>query len=104
MPELVELMSKASFAVTNDSAPMQIAVALNCFVYALIGPTNPSKTGPLRNAKIIHTNLSCMPCLKKECPDSNLLNSRKCMENITVDMVYKEILKMYSYNKIKLEN
>jgi len=93
--ELVELIGRASFAVTNDSGPMHMAVAVNTFVFALIGPTSPEKTGPYRNKDLIQSELSCSPCFKKRCPVINELDSGKCMYELTVEQVFNKIKKWY---------
>jgi len=92
LPELVELMSRASFSVTNDSGPMHIAVAVNTFVFALIGPTSPEKTGPYKNSHIIDSDISCSPCFKKICPITDVSSPGQCMQDITVSRVFELII------------
>ncbi len=101
LPELVDLMSRASFSVTNDSGPMHIAVAVNTFVFALIGPTSPEKTGPYRNSYIIESDISCSPCFKKICPITDESNPGKCMQEITVDNVFSKIMENYKESVVK---
>jgi ADP-heptose:LPS heptosyltransferase len=49
---------------------------------ALIGPTDPAKTGPYRSATILRHRISCQPCRERSC------RKRDCMKLITVDEVY----------------
>jgi len=86
--ELSEVIAGAVAVVTCDTGPMHLAVALGKEVVALIGPTNPQRTGPLRG-RIIRQDLSCMPCNKRRCENPI------CMGGITAEMVLdalKEIL------------
>jgi ADP-heptose:LPS heptosyltransferase len=77
---LVEIISGAQAVVTCDTGPMHLAVALGKEVIALIGPTNPRRTGPLRG-KVIRQDLACMPCNKRTCENP------ECMRGITAEMV-----------------
>ena len=84
--ELISLIRKAVFMVTNDSGPMHIAAACGVPVVALFGPTNPARTGPYgRGHIIIRGDSACAPCYKKKCKDT------RCMDSISVDQVYEKI-------------
>ncbi len=84
--ELISLIRKAVFMVTNDSGPMHIAAACGVPVVALFGPTNPAKTGPYgRGHSIIRGDCACAPCYKKQCKDI------RCMDSISVDEVYEAV-------------
>jgi lipopolysaccharide heptosyltransferase I len=84
--ELISLIRKAVFMVTNDSGPMHIAAACGVPVVALFGPTNPARTGPYGKGHIIiRGNSACAPCYKKKCKDI------RCMDSILVDEVYERI-------------
>jgi lipopolysaccharide heptosyltransferase II len=78
--DLAEIISGAAAIVTCDTGPMHLAVALGKEVVALIGPTNPTRTGPLRG-RIVRQYLDCMPCNKRRCEDP------VCMRGITAEMV-----------------
>ncbi|KAF0143748.1 MAG: heptosyltransferase I [Nitrospirae bacterium] len=80
--ELVDLMRKAKFVVSNDSGPMHIAAALGVPVFAIFGPTNPLRTGPYgKGHVIIRKELKCSPCYKKTCKDV------RCMDAVSVKEV-----------------
>ena len=68
---------------------MHIASAFKVKTIALFGPTKFSETSPWKNenAKILHLNLQCMPCMKRSCP----LGTHECMKELTPKMVIKEI-------------
>ena len=57
LAELPCLISNSKLVVTNDSAPLHIASALNVAIIALFGPTSQFKYGPypkvLENSKVI---------------------------------------------------
>ncbi len=84
--ELISIIRGARFVITNDSGPMHIAAALNIPVVAIFGPTNPVRTGPYgKNHVVIKSDIKCAPCYKKSCDDV------KCMESISVEMVFNKI-------------
>ena len=78
--DLTEIIVRAAAVVTCDTGPMHLAVALGKEVIALIGPTNPKRTGPLRGT-IIRQDLACMPCNQRQCENP------VCMRGITSEMV-----------------
>ena len=80
--ELIDIMRKAKFVVSNDSGPMHIAAALGVPVFAIFGPTNPLRTGPYgKGHTIIRKELKCSPCYKKTCKDV------RCMDAVSVKEV-----------------
>lgn len=84
--QLYYFYSNCLATVTLDTGPMHIAAASGCKVIALFGPTDPLRTGPYGNGhKVIKIDLPCSPCFKKRC------HEKRCMNEITVDMVMKEI-------------
>lgn len=85
--EAMALIEKCSIFVTNDSGLMHIAAALHIPVVAVFGSTDPITTSPRGNGTIIvRKELSCSPCLKRECPIDH-----KCMRMIEVDEVYQHV-------------
>ncbi|MBN2329836.1 MAG: glycosyltransferase family 9 protein [Candidatus Omnitrophica bacterium] len=53
LPELIELIRSAGICVGGDTGPLQIAGALNVPNIALFGPTNPERTRPWSNCRVI---------------------------------------------------
>jgi len=84
-----ELIGRATLLVTNDSAPLHLASAMNTPTVAVFGPTVPEfGFGPLadRSAVAGHTGLACRPCDRhgpRRCP----LGHWRCMREITADDV-----------------
>ncbi len=91
-----ELIRRCAVLVTNDSAPMHLAVAMQTPVVAIFGATIPEfGFGPLgaRDVVLETKGLECRPCGihgGKECP----IKTFECMKSITVSMVENEVLKL----------
>ncbi|MDX2330655.1 lipopolysaccharide heptosyltransferase II [Campylobacter hepaticus] len=80
--------------ITNDSGPMHISAAYKIKTVAIFGPTKFTQTSPWQNenAKLVHLNLDCMPCMQKICP----LKHHKCMQDLKPQMVIEEVKKLIS--------
>jgi heptosyltransferase-2 len=91
----IAIMKRCNVFVTNDSALMHIAAALGLKVIAIIGPTNPHYIHPWKTEhKIVSLNLDCAPCFfysPKPLTCSRKDVQFKCIKEIDVEMVYKEI-------------
>ena len=85
------LIERCSLFITNDSGLMHAAAALGINQVAVIGSTNHITTPPSNiNSRIVRVPVSCSPCMKPECP----LGHHQCMDNIDVEMVFKEAVSM----------
>ena len=84
-----ELIGRSALLVTNDSAPLHLASAMNTPTIAVFGPTVPEfGFGPLAEQSIVvgHTGLTCRPCDRhgpQRCP----LGHWRCMREIMPDAV-----------------
>lgn len=81
---LIAAIDRCQVLVTNDSAPMHIAVARNTPVVAIFGPTTPAQGyGPYTDrAVVVQHELSCRPCSRHGgavCP----IGTHACMREIT---------------------
>lgn len=91
----IAIMKRCNVFVTNDSALMHVASALGLKVIAIIGPTNPNYIRPWKTEhKIVSLNLDCAPCFfysPKPLTCSRTDVQFKCIKELDVEMVYKNI-------------
>ena len=81
--QLMALIKRCNFFITNDSGPMHIAAAFRVPLVAIFGPTDHITTSPFSDrATIVRQDTECAPCLKRECPSDH-----RCMMDITVKEV-----------------
>jgi heptosyltransferase-2 len=91
LQDVVDLLSLASVAVTNDSGLMHVAASVGINIVAIYGSTTPAYTPPLTSrASILYENLSCSPCFERQCPLGHTL----CLNNIDVEQVMEQITKI----------
>jgi heptosyltransferase-2 len=90
------LIRKSRILITNDTAPMHLAVAVGTPSLAIFGSTVPAlgfyPCGPLDRV-IENTSLDCRPCGphgRHECP----LGTLECMNSIEPDDVFREAREM----------
>ena len=98
------LVSKCDLFIGNDAGPMHIAAAQGVKTIGLFGPTLPVRFGPFGKKNVgLYKGYNCefSPCInvhKGQVPDclypkrSN--DYQKCMKNISVDDVLKEVEKL----------
>lgn len=91
LEEVVDLISLAKIAVTNDSGLMHVAAAVGRPVIAIYGSITPDYTPPLTDAaEIQYLNLECSPCWQKQCPYGHY----NCLRNLAVSRVYQSANKL----------
>lgn len=90
--QLITLFQQCALFLGNDSGPMHLAAAANAEVYAIFGPTDEARWGPLgNNAKIIRNPIACESnCSKKFCPVDH-----RCINTLTPEAV-KTALQAYA--------
>lgn len=88
--ELIYVLKKAKFCVSNDSGVMHLGYALGVNGIAVFGSTDPFATGPLgRKWSVCIKQQKCSPCFSREC-----INSHKdyiCLNSLTPEYVFNEI-------------
>lgn len=86
--QVIHFLPACDALVCHDSGLMHIAAALQLPLVAIYGSTSPEHTPPLsRNAQIVHKDLDCSPCFKRECP----LEHHRCMKDISPQEIFKAI-------------
>ncbi len=81
--ELMALVKRCNFFITNDSGPMHLAAAFDVPLVAIFGPTDHTTTSPFSQwTALVRQETACAPCLKRECPTDH-----RCMAEVTADMV-----------------
>lgn len=87
------LIARCRVVVTNDSAPLHLASAMNVPTVALFGPTVPAMGfGPLAERAAIaeHPSLSCRPC-HAHGPMACPLGHWRCMQEVTAADVIRAL-------------
>ncbi len=90
--ETFSLIKHGELLVSNDSAPVHMAVAFGTPVVDIYGPTvTDFGFYPYRNGKVVEIkNLDCRPCGlhgHRECP----IGTHECMRDISSDMVFEAV-------------
>ncbi len=91
--ESAAVIQQLDLMITNDSAPLHIANAVQTDVIAIFGPT-VRRFGcyPYRaNDKMLEIDLYCRPCSKhggKKCPEKHF----RCMRDLKPAMVFEAII------------
>lgn len=94
------IMKRCNLFITNDSALMHIASALQLPVVAIIGPTNTNYIHPWKTKyKIASLNLECSPCFfyspkPLSCKRDDV--KFKCIKELSVELVFAEVNKFIS--------
>lgn len=82
--DAVDLLGACHSVISNDSGLMHVAAAVGCKILAIYGSSSPKYTPPLSSkVQIIHTDIKCRPCFKRECPLKHL----KCLKELPVTQV-----------------
>ena len=92
---LKPLINRCEMLITNDTGPRHYAVAFDKPVAVIFGSTDPGLTASnLDKTATIRIDIECSPCQQKICP----LGHHKCMKDLTVDMVFDQVVDLYESN------
>ncbi|MCY9844265.1 lipopolysaccharide heptosyltransferase II [Vibrio caribbeanicus] len=93
--EAVDLLAACHTVVSNDSGLMHVSSAVGCNIVAIYGSSSPRYTPPLTGKlRMVHTNVDCRPCFKRECPLGHLDCLNKLEPNIVIDAL-KEFIEQH---------
>jgi heptosyltransferase-1 len=89
-------------AVTVDTGPGHLAVALGVPTVFLFGPTDPKLVGAFGGIhdNITQTALACAPCLKRKCFNQDAVTSVNnllqppCLRDVTPELVWERLQKL----------
>ena len=94
--QLLALMARCRFMVTNDSGSMHLAAALGVPLVAIFGSTDERVTGPMgTRVRIVKRDVACSPCGRRVCPIDF-----RCMRDISVEEVFRASLEVVKRWKI----
>ena len=92
--QLMALIRRCNFFITNDSGPMHVAAAFDVPLVAIFGSTDHIGTAPCSDrAVVVRKEIDCAPCKLRECPTDH-----RCMTAVTVDDVVSAAQKLYRTN------
>lgn len=95
--QLMALIKRCNFFVTNDSGPMHIAAAFGVPLVAIFGPTDHRGTAPCSDkAVIVRQTIDCAPCKLRVCPTDH-----RCMTAVTVEDVVKSANLLWKNEGVK---
>lgn len=96
--------------VANDSGPMHLAAAVGTPTLSLWGAGDPVETAPLGSdhRRLVHAELSCVPCVKNECPRRGAGEilaraERECLALISVEEVMEAVAAMLGRSTVALQ-
>lgn len=88
--ELAALLTQADLVITNDSACLHAAEAMERPTVAIFGPTDERKYGPRDPGSIVvRRSLVCAPCERALCPYGH-----ECMNGLEVEEVYEAVVRV----------
>jgi heptosyltransferase-2 len=88
--ELMALIKRCNFFITNDSGPMHIAAAFGVPLAAVFGSTDHTGTSPYSDqAVVVRKATDCAPCKLRECPTDH-----RCMTAVTVEDVVEASIEL----------
>ncbi|MEH6557724.1 MAG: lipopolysaccharide heptosyltransferase II [Oceanicoccus sp.] len=95
LAQAVDIMSRASAVVSNDSGLMHVAAALGLPLVVVYGSTSPKFTPPLSdNVAVEQLDVDCGPCFERECPLADADRPLKCLIDLSPQRVIMAVDKL----------
>lgn len=92
--ELGAVLSRADLVIANDTGPMHLAAALGRPVIAMMGPTDPRRTGPAGEGhRVLSGSPPCSPCFSRTCRNPDRLCCLTAVEPEAVLAAAREVLR-----------
>jgi ADP-heptose:LPS heptosyltransferase len=90
---LLALLERADALISGDSGPVHLAVAVECPVVAIHGPTDPGESGPFRAARaaVVRHVLPCSPCYTLDAVADCPLGHTLCQRLVSPDEVHRAL-------------
>ena len=94
------VLRQVHLLITNDSAVLHIASAVETPVLALFGPTSSLATGPYGKGirEVVSVSLACRPCGARQCCNTEHL---ECLTAITVEQVLEKARMILSCGSVR---
>jgi ADP-heptose:LPS heptosyltransferase len=95
--QLMVLYTLAEILVTNDSGPAHFAALTPIHVITLFGPETPALfAARTPRHEAVWTGLACSPCVNAYNNRQSPCRDNVCMQQITVEQVFKEVCRVYA--------
>ncbi len=97
--DLINLLYRAKATISVDTSALYLASIMGKPVVGIFGPTDPRMgPQPLPPSRIVEVKVDCRPC---SLHGSNTCrrDERKCMTNISVDMIVKELSELVKIDR-----
>lgn len=100
LKELVYVISKCRIFTGPDSGPLHIADSLSRGCVGIYGPTSPVSWGLLNSqGRVVRNDIPCSPCYRDDGVFSPCPNEHRCMADLPVAAVLKEINDLQNIKK-----
>ncbi|MFQ5881943.1 MAG: glycosyltransferase family 9 protein [Candidatus Methylomirabilales bacterium] len=95
LADLGSVLQRADLIIANDTGPMHLAAALGRKVIALMGPTDPRRTGPYGGGhRVLSSFPACSPCFSRICRNPA---GQVCLQDLRPAEVYAAAVEMLGW-------
>ena len=97
--EMAAFLERCRMFIGGDTGPLHLAAALGVPTVAVMGPTTPSRNGPVGpggvQGAVVHHELPCSHCYQRTCPGFGT----RCLAEMTVDEVAAAALETWRQSR-----